>query len=75
MQPEPRLGKTQSPDIPHHTLLGGWLAGPAQGAHKRRPVCYVTLTIDHRVLDGYQANAFLARCVEEIEGWALASGA
>jgi hypothetical protein len=28
-----------------------------------------TLTIDHRVLDGYQANAFLARWVEEIEGW------
>jgi pyruvate/2-oxoglutarate dehydrogenase complex dihydrolipoamide acyltransferase (E2) component len=26
-----------------------------------RPMCYVTLTIDHRVLDGFQANAFLAR--------------
>jgi len=34
-----------------------------------RPMCYVTLTIDHRVLDGFQANAFLARWVEEIEGW------
>jgi 2-oxoglutarate dehydrogenase E2 component (dihydrolipoamide succinyltransferase) len=34
-----------------------------------RPMCYVTLTIDHRVLDGYQANAFLARWVEQIEGW------
>ena len=34
-----------------------------------RPMCYVTLTIDHRVLDGSQANAFLARWVEEIEGW------
>jgi 2-oxoglutarate dehydrogenase E2 component (dihydrolipoamide succinyltransferase) len=34
-----------------------------------RPMCYVTLTLDHRVLDGYQANAFLARWVEEIEGW------
>ena len=34
-----------------------------------RPMCYVTLTIDHRVLDGYEANAFLARWVEEIEGW------
>jgi 2-oxoglutarate dehydrogenase E2 component (dihydrolipoamide succinyltransferase) len=33
-----------------------------------RPMCYVTLTIDHRVLDGYQANAFLTRWVEEIEG-------
>jgi 2-oxoglutarate dehydrogenase E2 component (dihydrolipoamide succinyltransferase) len=34
-----------------------------------RPMSYVTLTIDHRVLDGYQANTFLARWVEEIEGW------
>lgn len=31
-----------------------------------RPMCYVTLTIDHRVLDGYQANVFLARWVEWI---------
>jgi 2-oxoglutarate dehydrogenase E2 component (dihydrolipoamide succinyltransferase) len=35
-----------------------------------RPMCYVTLTIDHRVLDGLQANAFLTRWVEEIERWA-----
>jgi 2-oxoglutarate dehydrogenase E2 component (dihydrolipoamide succinyltransferase) len=35
-----------------------------------RPMCYVTLTIDHRVLDGFQANAFLTRWVQEIEGWA-----
>jgi 2-oxoglutarate dehydrogenase E2 component (dihydrolipoamide succinyltransferase) len=34
-----------------------------------RPMCYVTLTIDHRVLDGFQANAFLTRWVEEIERW------
>lgn len=34
-----------------------------------RPMCYVTLTIDHRVLDGFQANAFLTRWVEEIEHW------
>jgi 2-oxoglutarate dehydrogenase E2 component (dihydrolipoamide succinyltransferase) len=34
-----------------------------------RPMCYVTLTIDHRALDGYQANTFLTRWVEEIEGW------
>jgi 2-oxoglutarate dehydrogenase E2 component (dihydrolipoamide succinyltransferase) len=34
-----------------------------------RPMCYVTLTIDHRVLDGFQANAFLTRWVGEIEAW------
>lgn len=28
------------------------------------PMCYVTLTIDHRVLDGYQANQFLTNFVE-----------
>ncbi len=32
-----------------------------------RPMCYVTLTIDHRALDGFQANAFLTKWVEEIE--------
>jgi len=34
-----------------------------------RPMLYVTLTIDHRVLDGFQANAFLTRWVETIEQW------
>jgi 2-oxoglutarate dehydrogenase E2 component (dihydrolipoamide succinyltransferase) len=33
-----------------------------------KPMCYVTLTIDHRVLDGYQANVFLTKWVERIEG-------
>jgi len=28
-----------------------------------RPMCYVSLTIDHRVLDGFQANQFLTRFV------------
>jgi len=31
-----------------------------------RPMCYVTLTIDHRVLDGFQANQFLTSWVEAI---------
>ena len=35
-----------------------------------RPMAYVTLTIDHRVLDGHQANAWLTRFVEVIENWA-----
>lgn len=35
-----------------------------------RPMCYVTLTIDHRVIDGFKANAFLARFCEVLEGWA-----
>jgi 2-oxoglutarate dehydrogenase E2 component (dihydrolipoamide succinyltransferase) len=32
-----------------------------------RAMCYVTLTIDHRVLDGFQANQFLTKLVEVIE--------
>jgi 2-oxoglutarate dehydrogenase E2 component (dihydrolipoamide succinyltransferase) len=35
-----------------------------------RPMCYATLTIDHRALDGFQANAFLTRWVDAIERWA-----
>jgi len=34
-----------------------------------RPMVYVTLTIDHRVLDGFQANMFLGSFVEVLEGW------
>ena len=34
-----------------------------------RPMCYVSLTIDHRVVDGHQTNGWLTRFVEVIEGW------
>ena len=34
-----------------------------------RPRCYVTLTLDHRVMDGHQANRFLSTWVAAIEGW------
>jgi 2-oxoglutarate dehydrogenase E2 component (dihydrolipoamide succinyltransferase) len=34
-----------------------------------RPMAYVTLTIDHRVVDGHQTNAWLSRFVELLEGW------
>jgi 2-oxoglutarate dehydrogenase E2 component (dihydrolipoamide succinyltransferase) len=39
------------------------------GGFEARPMVYVTLTIDHRALDGFQANAFLSRWVEVIEQW------
>ena len=41
----------------------------AGGGFEARPMLYVTLTIDHRALDGFQANAFLSRWVEVIEQW------
>jgi len=34
-----------------------------------RPMCYVSLTIDHRVLDAFQTNAFLAELVSTLENW------
>jgi len=37
-----------------------------------RPMAYVTLTIDHRVVDGHQTNAWLTRFVEILERWPAA---
>ena len=34
-----------------------------------RSMCYLTLTIDHRALDAFQANAFLALVVTTLEQW------
>lgn len=34
-----------------------------------RPMAYVTLTIDHRMLDGHQTNAWLTKFVSVLEGW------
>jgi 2-oxoglutarate dehydrogenase E2 component (dihydrolipoamide succinyltransferase) len=36
-----------------------------------RPMAYVSLTIDHRVLDGHQTNVWLTRFVELLETWPL----
>jgi 2-oxoglutarate dehydrogenase E2 component (dihydrolipoamide succinyltransferase) len=34
-----------------------------------RSMCYLTLTIDHRALDAFQANAFLSSVVNTLEHW------
>ena len=39
------------------------------GGFVARPMVYVSLTIDHRALDGFQANAFLRAWVEAVEQW------
>ena len=36
-----------------------------------RPMAYVTLTIDHRVIDAFQTNAWLTRFVEILENWGV----
>src|SRR5271167_4966978 len=37
-----------------------------------RSMCYLTLTIDHRALDAFQANAFLSSIVSTLEQWPAA---
>lgn len=34
-----------------------------------RPRCFITLTLDHRVMDGHRANRFLQELVERLENW------
>ncbi|MDP9088033.1 MAG: 2-oxo acid dehydrogenase subunit E2 [Pseudomonadota bacterium] len=34
-----------------------------------RSMCYLTLTLDHRALDAFQANAFLGSVVSALEQW------
>lgn len=34
-----------------------------------RPMAYVSLTIDHRAVDGHQTNAWLSHFVRTLEGW------
>jgi len=34
-----------------------------------RPRCYVTLTLDHRVMDGHQANRFMQVFVDTLSRW------
>lgn len=34
-----------------------------------KPMCYVSLTIDHRALDAFQTNRFLTEFVNVIENW------
>jgi 2-oxoglutarate dehydrogenase E2 component (dihydrolipoamide succinyltransferase) len=36
-----------------------------------RSMCYLTLTIDHRAIDAFQANAFLANVVAALEQWPI----
>ena len=58
---------------PQSAILGVGKVQPrpvaAENQVQIRPMVYVTLTIDHRVLDGFSANAFLSRWVETIERW------
>jgi 2-oxoglutarate dehydrogenase E2 component (dihydrolipoamide succinyltransferase) len=45
------------------------LDSPSGEAIGVRTMCYLTLTIDHRALDAFQANAFLEHIVKTLEQW------
>jgi 2-oxoglutarate dehydrogenase E2 component (dihydrolipoamide succinyltransferase) len=34
-----------------------------------RPMVYLTLTFDHRILDGASADNFLGKVVKSLENW------
>ncbi|GAA4015170.1 2-oxo acid dehydrogenase subunit E2 [Sphingomonas swuensis] len=55
------IGKLQKRVVVRDTEAGDVIA--------IRPMAYVTLTIDHRVVDGHQTNAWLSRFVDLLEGW------
>jgi 2-oxoglutarate dehydrogenase E2 component (dihydrolipoamide succinyltransferase) len=40
-----------------------------QDAIRVKPMCYLTLTLDHRALDAFQANAFLTRVAGVVQNW------
>jgi 2-oxoglutarate dehydrogenase E2 component (dihydrolipoamide succinyltransferase) len=46
------------------------------GEHERigiRPMVYITLTIDHRALNGARSNAYMTRLCEILENWPVAN--
>ena len=44
-------------------------AGTVTDSIAIRPMVYLTLTFDHRILDGAQADAFLGKVVETLQTW------
>ena len=36
-----------------------------------RPMCYLSLSFDHRILDGARADAFMAAVVQQLQTWPL----
>jgi pyruvate/2-oxoglutarate dehydrogenase complex dihydrolipoamide acyltransferase (E2) component len=40
-----------------------------QDAIAIRPMVYISLTFDHRILDGASADGFLARVVQTLQEW------
>ena len=50
---------------------GASLLPSADDAIVIRPMCYLSFTFDHRILDGARADAFMSAVVEQLQGWSL----
>jgi 2-oxoglutarate dehydrogenase E2 component (dihydrolipoamide succinyltransferase) len=50
---------------------GASLLPSADDAIVIRPMCYLSLSFDHRLLDGARADAFMSAVVEQLQGWPL----
>jgi 2-oxoglutarate dehydrogenase E2 component (dihydrolipoamide succinyltransferase) len=48
---------------------GSSLLPSADDAIVIRPICYLSLSFDHRVLDGARADEFMRVVVQQLEGW------
>jgi 2-oxoglutarate dehydrogenase E2 component (dihydrolipoamide succinyltransferase) len=38
-----------------------------------RPMCYLSFSFDHRILDGARADAFMSAVVEQLQRWPMES--
>jgi 2-oxoglutarate dehydrogenase E2 component (dihydrolipoamide succinyltransferase) len=56
------VGRVHKRPVVVETLQGDALA--------IRPMVYLALTIDHRIVDGAQADAFMSKVKTVLEGWA-----
>ena len=50
---------------------GASLLPSADDAIVIRPMCYLSFSFDHRILDGARADAFMSHVVEELQGWEM----
>ena len=53
---------------------GASLLPSADDAIVIRPMCYLSLTFDHRVLDGAAADAFMTHVVNRLTNWSVDAG-
>ncbi|MCC6457571.1 MAG: 2-oxo acid dehydrogenase subunit E2 [Caldilineaceae bacterium] len=52
---------------------GASLLPSADDAIVIRPMCYLSFSFDHRILDGARADLFMSAVVEQLQGWAVDS--